>query len=125
MDRPVQGYAPHFVMILGILIGTLPIVFLPQGTGALAIVVLFMKIIAGIIGLSIIAMGVQCHRTKNDRLAVFSGLTIVGWVVLGALARFHNESSMSLVPIWVWWLAVILVFGLAHQSTPRLVDGGE
>jgi len=122
MDRPVQEYAPYFVVFLGILVGTLPTVFLPQGAGALTIVVLFMKVTTGVIGLSITASGVECYRTKNYRLAVLTGLTIVGWVVLAAAARFHNESSMSLVPIWVWWLAVILVFGLAYRSTSRIVD---
>lgn len=125
VDWPVQGHAPHFVVILGILVGILPAVFLPQGAGPLAFVVLVMKIGASVIGLSITAIGVQCYRTKNTRLAVVTGLTIIGWIVLGAVARFHNESNMSLVPVWVWWLAVILVFGLAYQLTSRIVNGGR
>ena len=122
MERPVQGYTPHLVILLGILVGVLPTVILPSGAGALTVVGLFAKILAGIVGFSIVAIGVHCYRTENDRPAILTGLTTGGLVVLGAVAGFHNESDMSLVPTWAWWLAVIFVLGLAHQSTSRIVN---
>lgn len=123
MDGPSPTYAPHFLIALGVSIGALPAVLL-RGAGALAFVVLVVQLVAGVVGLGVAALGVQCYRTENDRLATVAGLTVVGWLLLAGAARTHNERSLSLVPIWAWWLAVPLVVALARRATARIVNGG-
>lgn len=125
MNVRLQDSAPFFVAVLGLAIGTLPTVLLPIGTGPFVFLLTGIKIIAAIIGFSITAVGIRCYRTGNTRVAVLTGLTVSGLLALGAAARHHNETNMSLIPIWMWWLAVPLIVGVAHQSAARIADGNE
>ncbi len=120
-----EAFKPFALLVsaLGILIVILPLIYLPSPGGALAFPVLIMKGTGIVVGLGVVSIGLHSYRTGDPRPAVATGLTVIGLVTTGVLGGLVETTGGGfLVPIWMWFLASILVIGIAFLVAYRFVD---
>lgn len=113
------------VVALGILVAVLPLLLLPESSGPVAFAIKLMQAIAVIVGLGVVGAGFYSYRTENLRPAVATGLIVIGLLLLGALGGIVETSGGPLIPIWAWFVSVILVIAFAIVTTNRVVNGRQ
>lgn len=111
------------VIVLGIFVALLPFLFLPSpgDGGPITFVVRLMQGIALLAGIGVIYSGYYSYRTRNLRPAIAVGSSIIGLVVVGAVGGYVETSGGPLIPIWVWFLAAIVVIGISFWISYQFV----
>ncbi|WP_232819786.1 hypothetical protein [Haloprofundus halophilus] len=116
---------PLAVIALGILVAVLPLLLLPKSSGPMAFVIRLLQVIAVIVGLGVVGAGFYSYRTGNLQLAVTTGLTVIGLVLVAALGGIVETRGNLFIPIWAWFVSAILVTAFAIATINRVVKGGQ
>lgn len=123
-DQSVDDRRAIPVVVLGLLVGVGPILYVPfpGDGGPITFIVRALQIIAFLFGVCIMGIGYHSYRTGKIRIATAIGSSTVGVAAVVVLGRITESSVGLLIPFWTWITAITVVVGLSVMATFRLTD---